>query len=78
MSLTALRKRLYEVVDRVLATGLPAVVERRGRRVLIVADEKRSTRLGRLKRRSGIVGDPDDLVDLKVWEWHERDNLPST
>jgi hypothetical protein len=75
LSLTALRKRLFEVVDRVLDTGVPAVVERRGRRVLIVAEDRTGSRLARLRRRQGIVGDPDDLVDLKVAEWREDQNL---
>jgi hypothetical protein len=76
LSLTALRKRLYEVVDRVLETGVPAVAERRGRRVLIVPEERTSSKLARLKKRSSIVGDPDDLVEMKVAEWHESENLP--
>ncbi|MBI4730387.1 MAG: type II toxin-antitoxin system Phd/YefM family antitoxin [Acidobacteria bacterium] len=77
LTLTALRKKLYEVVDRVLETGVPAVVERRGRRLLIIPDATVPTKLSRLKRRRGIVGDPDDLVSTHVGEWTEARNLDS-
>ncbi len=78
MSLTALRKRLFEVVDRVLATGTPAVIERNGRRVLLMPEDRIGSRLSRLRKRNGIVGDPETLVDEKVGEWHEARNLHSS
>jgi hypothetical protein len=78
LSLTALRKRLFEVVDRVLATGTPAVVERNGRRVLLVPEDRIGSRLSRLRRRNGIVGDPETLVEQKVGKWDEARNLRSS
>ena len=78
LSLTALRKRLFEVVDRVLSTGTPAVIERNGRRVLLVPEDRIGSRLSHLRRRNGIVGDPETLVEEKVGEWHESRNLRSS
>jgi hypothetical protein len=75
LSLTALRKRLYQVVDQVLATGIPAEIERKGQKLLIVPVNRPISRLANLKKRSGIVGDPNDLVDIEVGEWHELHNL---
>jgi prevent-host-death family protein len=75
MSVTALRKNLYKVVDQVLETGIPVEVERRGRTVLISAAEPARSKLSRLVRRDTIVGDPDDLVTLKVSEWREPEDL---
>ena len=76
LSLSALRKDLYRVVDRVLETGVPVEIERHGKRVLIVAAESAHSKLARLKRREGITGDPEELVDLQVGEWDELRNLP--
>lgn len=76
--MTALRKRLFEVIDWVLATGTPAVVERKGRRVLLVPEKRIGSRLERLRKRNGIVGDPETLVEQKVGEWHEARNLRSS
>lgn len=66
---TALRKDLYNVLDRVLETGEPVEIERNGRIVRIVADRPAS-RFDRLVRRDVVVGDPGDLVAMD-WsgEW---------
>jgi prevent-host-death family protein len=75
LSLTALRKQLYQVVDRVLETGVPVEIERHGKKLMIVPVEQPASKLAKLKRRNGIIGNPDELVDLKVWEWEEPRNL---
>lgn len=66
---TALRKDLYNVLDRVLETGEPVEIERNGRIVRLVADRPPS-RFDRLVRRDVVVGDPGDLVAMD-WsgEW---------
>ena len=60
MTLTALRARLYEVVDQVLETGVPQIIERRGKRLKIILDEPRD-KFDNLTPHQAIVGDPDDL-----------------
>jgi antitoxin (DNA-binding transcriptional repressor) of toxin-antitoxin stability system len=75
LTVTALRKRLYQVVDQVLETGVPVEVERAGKTVVIAPGEGAASRLARLERRNGIVSDPDELVKIKVGEWHELKNL---
>lgn len=74
MSLTALRNKLFKVVDEIIKTGIPAEIERNGYRLLIVLEEKKS-KLDNLKPHDCIVGNPDDLVNLKVTEWGETNNL---
>lgn len=74
-SLTALRKQLYKVVDHVLESGIPVEIERKGQKLLLIPAQKPVSKLANLKRRKGIVGDPDDLVQLRVSEWNESDNL---
>ncbi|MEN8374763.1 MAG: type II toxin-antitoxin system Phd/YefM family antitoxin [Gemmatimonadota bacterium] len=69
-SVSRLRANLYRVLDRVLETGVPAEVERKGRRLRIVPAETGS-RLARLKPHAGYLAtDPEELVHLD-WsgEW---------
>jgi hypothetical protein len=74
MSLTALRNQLFKVVDGVIKTGIPAEIERNGHKLKIVLEEKKS-KLDNLKPHDCIIGNPDDLVDLKVAQWLETDKL---
>lgn len=74
ITLTTLRKRLFRVADRVLATGTPVRIRRGGRVLTLSADAggKGRGRLARLKRRSLISGDASTLWKVKVGRWHGR------
>ncbi len=74
ITLTALRNNLFKIVDQVIQTGNPVVLERKGQRLKIVLEEKKS-KLDNLKPHDCIKGDPEDLVQLKVGEWHETNHL---
>ena len=72
MSVTAseLRANVYALLDSVLESGTPLEIERKGKRLRIVAVEPPS-RLDRLPSRPDVIkGDPDDLAELD-WssEW---------
>ena len=76
ISATKLRQNLYNILDSVVDTGVPVEIERNGRLLRIVAEE-RGTKWDRLTAHQVVVGDPDDLVHID-WssEWHgERDNV---
>lgn len=74
MSLTALRQQLFNVVDQVIATGIPIEIKRNGHIVKIVLDDKKS-KLGNLVKHDCIVGDPEELIDLSLQEWNEESLL---
>ena len=74
ISLTALRNNLFKIVDDIIKTGNPVEIERNGHRLKIILKEKRS-KLDNLKRHDCIVGDPDDLIQIKVGEWGEPTKL---
>ena len=74
ISLTALRSNLFKIVDKVIETGNPVELERKGHRLKIVIEGKKS-KLENLKPHNCIVGNPDELIDLKVAEWHEIEKL---
>jgi len=74
ISLTALRSNLFKIVDEIIKTGNPIEIERNGHRLKIVLEEKRS-KLDNIKPHDCIVGDPDDLVQIKVGEWGEPTKL---
>jgi len=69
MTASKLRQDIYRLLDQVLETGEPVIVERNGRRLRIIADEAPS-RLGTLVRRPDVViGDSADLVEL---DWSDE------
>jgi prevent-host-death family protein len=74
LTLTALRQNLFKVVDRVLETGAPVAIGRRGKTVLLSAQAVPS-KLARLKRRKLVRGDSKLLVDVKAGERRELRNL---
>jgi len=40
-----------------------------------VRHERQPLRLSQLKRRDLLKCEPEELVDVKVWEWNEPNNL---
>ena len=74
ISLTALRNNLFKIVDDIIKTGNPVEIERNGHRLEIILKEKRS-KLDNLKPHDCIVGNPDDLIQIKVGEWGEPTKL---
>ena len=64
ISASQLRQDIYRLLDQVVATGVPLEIERKGKRLRIVAVETGS-KLDRIKGDpDAVVGDPDDLVHM--------------
>lgn len=61
---------ILQVLDKVLSTGTPAQIERKGKRLLISPAEKRRELDCLEKHPEFVVGNPDDLVHID-WssEW---------
>jgi len=69
MNATELRKNIYRLLDQVLETGIPLVIERRGKNLRIVPTTPRK-KLDNLKPRSSYLrGDPEDIVHM---DWSEE------
>jgi hypothetical protein len=66
--LTTLRSNLFKIVDEIIKTGNPLEIERNGHRLKIILEEKRS-KLDNLKPHDCIVGDPDDLIQMRQANW---------
>jgi prevent-host-death family protein len=71
MRITAskLRENIYRILDEAIETGNPVEVVRKGT-VLRIVPEKQPSKLDRLKKRKGFVGDPDDIIGMdwsKYW-----------
>lgn len=69
-SASRLRADLYRLLDRILETGVPLEVQRRGRRLKIVAAEPHGRLANLTPDPTYLEGDPDELVHLD-WsgEW---------
>lgn len=67
---SALRNNIYRLLDQVVESGAPLIVERKGQR-LKISGEPHGGKLARLVRRDCIRTDPEALVHLD-WsqEWH--------
>jgi antitoxin (DNA-binding transcriptional repressor) of toxin-antitoxin stability system len=68
---TKLRENVYRILDEAIKTGVPVEVIRNGK-VLKIVPDKPASKLDRLKKRKGFVGDPEDIVSMD-WstEWTE-------
>ncbi len=62
-SATRLRQNLYSILDSVLENGQPVEIERKGKILRIVPEERRSI-WERLEPHTIVTGDPEDLVSL--------------
>lgn len=71
MSLTAstLRQDIYRILDRVLETGEPVEIERRGRILRIVPDRPREKLAGLVQREGYLRCEPEELVHL---DWSDE------
>lgn len=69
LTASKLRQDIYRILDRVLETGVPVEIERKGKILKVLPAEPRS-KLENLQRRPYLVGDPEELVHLD-WshEW---------
>lgn len=76
MTLTAskLRRNVYRLLDRVIETGEPLVIERKGQRLQIIRESGSGDKgkLDNLTKHNCIVGDPEGIVHCD-WsdEWGE-------
>ena len=70
VSASQLRNDIYRMLDGVIETGVPLLIERKGHRLKVVCEETPG-KLARLVKHECIVGDPEDLVHMD-WsgEWH--------
>ena len=77
LSPTALRKDLFNILDAVVATGVPVEINRRGRTLKIVLEDKPSRMdvLARYAVDDLIAGDPEELVSVDLTTWSEQENL---
>jgi antitoxin (DNA-binding transcriptional repressor) of toxin-antitoxin stability system len=66
-----LRQDVYSILDEALESGVPVEIVRKGRVLRIVPDKKPS-KLARLRKRKGVIGDLESIVHMD-WskEWSE-------
>ncbi len=70
LSASKLRENIYRILDRVLETGKPVEVVRRGKRLKIVAAEHKEKLKNLVERPEYLQCDPDEVVHMD-WskEW---------
>lgn len=70
LSASKLRENIYRILDRVLETGKPVEVVRRGKRLKIVPAEQNEKLKNLVERPEYLQCDPDEVVHMD-WskEW---------
>jgi len=66
------RQDIYNMLDRVIKTGLPLEIKRKGK-VLKVVLEQKTSKLKNLRKRSVMTTHPDHYVHLdwsKEWKYN--------
>ncbi|MGH9112621.1 MAG: type II toxin-antitoxin system Phd/YefM family antitoxin [Acidimicrobiales bacterium] len=69
LTISALRADIYRIIDRVVQTGQPVEVTRKGRRVRIVPVDAPSRLDNLTPHPDDIIGDPEDLVHM---DWSDE------
>lgn len=67
------REDIYNLLDRVIKTGAPLEIKRKGK-VLKVTLDKKASKLTNLKKRKVMTGNPEDYVHLDwagKWRYSE-------
>lgn len=67
---SALRGNIYKLLDKVLESGKPLEVERKGTRLQIIP-EKPISKLSRLTKHSCIQGNPESIINV---DWSDERN----
>ena len=73
ITVTELRSDIYNLLEEVLATGIPLEINKGGRKLQIVPVEKVDKLRNLIRRPEVIQGDPDDLVSV---QWEVNLDLP--
>lgn len=74
LTVTSLRENLFNIFDRIITSGVPQEVERKGKKLKIELVGK-INKLDNLIPHNSIVGNPDDLVKETRFPWKEPKNI---
>ncbi|MGI9280864.1 MAG: hypothetical protein ACR2PX_14750 [Endozoicomonas sp.] len=69
VTLTQLRKNIYQLVDEVIASGKPLTLNRRGCSLRLAVVSPAQTKLGNLKNRDTLIGSVEDLENEQFQQW---------
>ena len=75
ISLTQLRKNIYQLVDEVIASGQPLTLKRQGCLLKLAVVSKAQSKLGNLKDRDTIVGSADGLENESLGQWDSNNGF---
>jgi len=73
LTITNFRSNIYNIIDGVIDTGIPKIIERKGHKVKIILDDEIRSKFDNLEKHSNITCDPDLLISEKCYQWSEED-----
>ena len=69
-----LREDIYNLLDRIIETGIPLEIKRKGK-ILKVMLDKKASKLSNLKKRDVMSTDPQSYIHLdwsKKWQYKDK------
>ncbi len=75
ITVTELRRNIYNLLDEVLITGIPIEINKGGKKLKITPVDKVNKLQNLASRPNVIKGNPDDLVGIS-WEKEVNLDLP--
>jgi hypothetical protein len=72
---TELRSNIYNILDEILATGIPVEINKGGKRLKVIAVDQPNKLDNLIARPEAITGDPADIVEIS-WEKEINLDLP--
>ncbi len=72
---TQFRKEMFRILDELLQSGKSREIVKNGKKFIISPVDSSKSKFENFKAENIIVGNPEELVNTKVWEWDEEKNL---
>jgi len=75
ISVTSFGNNIYQLIDRIIKTGIPLEIERCGHTIKVSLDGYKKSKLDNLVAHDTLNCDEDEIIDLKVYTWDEGKDL---
>lgn len=69
IKVTELRANLYQIVDRVIETGIPVEIDRNGVKLMLSPERKKSKLDNLIAHPGTILGNPDEIIHM---DWSDE------
>jgi len=69
LTITNFRNNIYNIIDRVIDTGIPKTIESKDHKVKIIVDDEIRSKFSNLEKHYSIICAPDLFISEKCYHW---------